>query len=48
MTGKLESMGNDPGKRPPKGAGEGSIRDRSVRLITKNEPVVGRNIIHRA
>ena len=46
-------MGNDPGKRPPKGAGEGSIRDRSVRLKTKNEPVVvmpmlGRNIIHRA
>jgi len=25
VTGKLESMGNDPGKRPPKGAGEGSI-----------------------
>ena len=48
MTGKLESMKNKPGERPPQGAGEGSIRDRSVRLITKNEPVVGRNIIHRA
>ncbi len=39
---------NEPGKRPPKGAGERSIRNRSVRLKTKNEPVVSRNIYHRA
>ena len=48
MTGKLENMGNEPGKCPPKGAGEGSILDRSVRLRTKNEPIVSRNIFHRA
>ncbi len=48
MTGRLESMENNPGKRPPKGAGEGSIQKRSVILKTKNEPVVSRNIYHRA
>ena len=48
MTGRLEGMRKDPGKRPPKGAGEGIIQKRSVRLKTKNEPVVGRNIFHRA
>ena len=37
-------MWNKPGKRLPKGAGEGSIQDRSVRLKIKNEPVVSRNI----
>ena len=41
-------MGNEQGKRPPQGAGSGSIQNRSVRLNTKNEPVVGRNIYHRA
>ena len=48
MAGRLEGMGNDPGKRPPKGAGEGIMQKRSVRLKTKNEPVVSRNIFHRA
>ena len=40
-------MGNEPGKRPPKGAGEGIIQKRSV-ILKKNEPVVSRNIYHRA
>jgi len=31
----------------PKGAGEGTIQKRSV-ILKKNEPVVGRNIFHRA
>ena len=48
MTGKLESMKNKPGKRPPQGAGEGNIQNRSVELKTKNESVVGRNKYHRA
>ena len=48
MTGRLESMGNNPGKRPPKGASEGTIQKKSVILKTKNEPVAGRNIFHRA
>jgi len=48
VTGKLESMKNKPGKRPPQGAGEGNIQNRSVELKIKNEPIVGRNIIHRA
>lgn len=41
-------MQNEPGKRLPKGAGEGCIRDRSVRLKIKNEPVVREDIFHRA
>ena len=41
-------MRKEPGKRPPQGAGSGIIQNRSVRLNTKNEPVVGRNIFHRA
>ena len=41
-------MENNPGKRPPKGAGERIIQKRSVILKTKNEPVVSRNIFHRA
>ena len=45
---KAGKYGDNPGKRPPKGAGEGSIQKRSVILKTKNEPVVSRNIFHRA
>lgn len=41
-------MGKEPGKRPPKGAGEGTIQRKSVILKTKNEPVADRNIYHRA
>ena len=41
-------MRNEPGKRPPKGAGEGNKQKKSVRINTKNEPVVGRNIFQRA
>ena len=48
MTGKLKVMRNEPGKRPPKGAGLWIVQNKSVRLKTKNEPVVGRNIFHRA
>ena len=48
MTGKLKGMRKEPGKRPPKGAGPGIVRKKSVRIKTKNEPVVGRNIFHRA
>ena len=48
MTGQLEGMWMEPGKRPPQGAGLRSVQNRSVRLKTKNEPVVGRNIFHRA
>ena len=48
MTGKLKGKRNRPGKRPLKGAGLWIVQNRSVRLKTKNEPVVGRNIFHRA
>lgn len=48
MTGQLEVMWMEPGKRPPQGAGLRSVQNRSVRLKTKNEPVVGRNIYLRA
>ena len=48
VTGKLEGMGRRPGKRLPQGAGPGSIPIKSAILNTKNEPVVGRNIHHRA
>ena len=48
MTGQLEGMWMEPGKRPPQGAGLRSVQNRSVRLKTKNEPVVGRNIYLRA
>ena len=48
MTGKLGGMEGGPGKRPPQGAGPGSIPIKSAILNTKNEPVVGRNIYHRA
>ena len=41
-------MWMEPGKRPPQGAGLQSVQNRSVRLKTKNEPVVGRNIYLRA
>lgn len=45
---KAERYEGQAGKRPPKGAGLWNIQDRSVRLKTKDEPVVGRNIFHRA
>ena len=48
VTGKLKALGNEPGKRPPEGAGKGIMRTKSVRTNTKNEPVVGRNIFQRA
>ena len=48
VTGKLKAMRNEPGKRPSKGAGKGVMQIKSVRINTKNEPVVGRNIFHRA
>ena len=48
VTGKLKALGNEPGKRPLKGAGKGSMQNKSVRINTNNEPVVGRNIYHRA
>ena len=48
VTGKLKAMRNEPGKRPPKGAGKGVMQIKSVRINTKNEPVVGRNIFQRA
>ena len=48
VTGKLKAWRNKPGKRPPKGAGKGIMPIKSVRINTKNEPVVGRNIYHRA
>ena len=48
MTGKLKGIRNELGKRPPKGAGLWIVQNRSVRLKTKNEPVVGRNNFHRA
>ena len=41
-------MRNEPGKRPLKGAGKGVMQIKSVRINTKNEPVVGRNIFQRA
>lgn len=41
-------MRNRPGKRPPEGAGKGIRPDKSVTTKTKNEPVAGRNIFHRA
>lgn len=41
-------MRNRPGKHPSEGAGKGIRPDRSVTTRTKNEPVVGRNIFHRA
>lgn len=48
VTGKLKGMRNRPGKRPPEGAGKGIRPDKSVTTKTKNEPVAGRNIYHRA
>ena len=48
VTGKLKAWRNKPGKRPPKGAGKGNMQNKSVRINTKNEPVVGRNYHHRA
>ena len=48
VIGKLKAWRNRPGKRPPKGAGKGDLQNKSVRIDTKNEPVVGRNIFHRA
>lgn len=45
---KAERYEGQAGKRPPQGAGLRSIQKRSVRLKIKNEPVVGRNIFHRA
>lgn len=45
---KLRTWKNKPGKRPPEGAGKGTMSIKSVRINTKNEPVVGRNIFHRA
>lgn len=48
VTGMLKGMRNRPGKRPPEGAGKGIRPDKSVTTKTKNEPVAGRNIFHRA
>ncbi len=48
VTGQLKAWRNEPGKRPPEGAGKGTMKNKSVRNNTKNEPVVGRNTIHRA
>ena len=48
VTGKLKAMRNEPGKRPLKGAGKGIMQIKSVRINTKNEPVIGRNIFQRA
>ena len=48
VTGKLKAMRNEPGKRPLKGAGKGIMQIKSVRINTKNEPVVGRKIFQRA
>ena len=48
VAGKLKAMRNELGKRPPEGAGKWVMRTKSVRINTKNEPVVGRNIYHRA
>lgn len=45
---KAERYEKWTGKRPPKGAGLRIVQNRSVRLKTKNEPVVGRNNFHRA
>ena len=48
VTGKLKAWRNKLGKRPPEGAGKGNMQNKSVRINTKNEPVVGRNIFQRA
>ncbi len=40
--------GEQAGKRPPQGAGPGDMPVESAILKTKNEPVAGRNIFHRA
>ena len=41
-------MRNEPGKRPLKGAGKGIMQIKSVRINTKNEPVVGSHKVHEA
>lgn len=41
-----EVMWSRLGKRPPQGAGLGS--EQVSKIYTKNEPVAGRNIFHRA
>ena len=46
VTGKLKAWRNKLGKRPLKSAVAG--RKKSVIKEIKNEPVVGRNIFHRA
>lgn len=48
VTGNLKGMRNRPGKCPPEGAGKGIRPEKSVITKTKNEPVAGRNIFHRA
>lgn len=48
VTGKLKAWGNEPGKRPLKGAGKQAMQTKSVIINTKSEPVVGRNIHQRA
>lgn len=48
VTGKLKAWRNEPGKRPPEGAGKQVMQAKSVRNNTKSEPVVGRNIYQRA
>ena len=48
VTGKLKGKRNRPEKRPPEGAGKGIRPNKSVTTKTKNEPVAGRNIYHRA
>lgn len=48
VTGKLKAWRNEPGKRPPEGAGKQVMQTKSVRINIKSEPVVGRNNHHRA
>ena len=45
---KAGRYGKGTGKRPPEGAVLEAMPVRSVRLNTKDEPVVGKNIFHRA
>ncbi len=44
---KAGRYGKGTEKRPPEGAVPEAMPVRSVRLNTKDEPVVGRNIFHR-
>lgn len=46
MTGKTGRYVEQAGERPPQGASRGSVQ--VSKTYTKNEPVAGRNIYHRA